>query len=94
MICYKFTLLNPTSGTGAAMELERNTAIMSDQYVQACGSAMKRPHPTGFTVTPNDVLGGRGLTIAQHPGNKAFRKLVARFTSSEGSFGIGSTRGE
>lgn len=63
---------------------------MSDQYVPSsdrpnfAASAVKRPHQTRFvSITQNDVLGGRGLTIAQHPGNKAFRKLVARFTSSE-----------
>jgi hypothetical protein len=67
-----------------------NTTVMSDQYVPGYGrptfaaTTVKRLHHTRFvSVTQNDVLGGRGLTIAQHPGNKAFRKLVARFKSSE-----------
>lgn len=34
-------------------------------------------------IQSNDVLGGRGVNIAQHPGNKRFRALVAIFTDKK-----------
>ena len=73
------------------LELKKNMTIMSDQYMSVHGQTN---WPTNFATstlnrshvdvpTSNDVLGGRGLTISQHPGNKVLRKLVARFKSSE-----------
>jgi hypothetical protein len=38
-----------------------------------------QPHhhpPNSITITPHDVLSGRGINIAKHPGNERFRALI------------------
>ena len=75
-----------SSSSLSTMSPSLSSAAMSspsNRFIGAAGSGGSVSYGKAITVHDHDVLSGRGVNIAQHPGNQRFRTLITTFRDQE-----------